>query len=92
MPTFTSPASLLCSRSGDEIFITTGKPIAFAARTAAAAEFTSSSFDDLMPYALSSCLLCHSDSASPDSRSASSVRAFFAAGDGVVGAVSNGER
>ena len=28
-PTCTSPASLLCSRSGDDTFITTGKPIAF---------------------------------------------------------------
>ena len=54
-----------------------------AACTAAAAEFTSSSFDVLMPYAFSSCLHCHSESASPGARSARSVRAFFAAGDGV---------
>ncbi len=30
-PTFTRPTSLLCSRSGDDTFITTGKPISLAA-------------------------------------------------------------
>ncbi len=48
-PTFTTPTSVLCSRSGDDTFITTGKPIALAARTASAADAHSSSFDVLMP-------------------------------------------
>src|SRR4029077_21161128 len=64
-PTRTRPASLLCSRSGDEIFITTGKPTALAAFTAAADEEHSSSLLVLIPYAFNSCFEFHSESASP---------------------------
>ncbi len=48
-PTRTSPASLLCSRSGDDTFITTGKPICFAARAASAADVHSRSLLVVMP-------------------------------------------
>ena len=91
-PTRTRPASLLCSKSGDDTFITTGKPIALAAFTAAAAEAHSSSLLVLMPYAFRTCFEFHSESASPGFRPSRSLRAFLAAGRGVVGASANGER
>ena len=48
-PTFTTPTSVLCGKSGEDTFITTGYPIFLAARTASAAVAQSSSVDVLMP-------------------------------------------
>jgi len=50
------------------------------------------SFEDLMPYAASTCLDCHSESAVPGSASSINARATFAAFSGATGAWVKGER
>ena len=61
MSSSTPPISDLCRMSGETIFITTGKPIFFAAITAASISTQTSSGAEAMPACASSCLACASE-------------------------------